>query len=131
VVNATIEAGGMGMKQSYRDLIVWQKARVLVREVYGVTRVFPRDELYRLTSQLRRAAVSVPSNIAEGEARLSRKEFHHFLTQARGSLAELETQVLIARDLDYISQEERACWGGGGRDGPMLNRLIASIKIAA
>jgi len=54
-----------------------------------------------------------------------------FLTQARGSLAELETQVLITRDLDYISQEERACWGGGGRDGQMLNRLIASIKIAA
>jgi len=79
------------MGESYRELIAWQKAIRLVTEIYQATRQFPRDELYGLTSQLRRAAVSVPSNIAEGQARFSRKEFHHFLSQARGSLVEIET----------------------------------------
>jgi four helix bundle protein len=68
----------------------------LVTEIYAATRAFPRDELYGLTNQLRRAAVSVPSNIAEGQARFSHKEFHHFLSHARGSLVEIETQLMIA-----------------------------------
>ena|SRR5580700_2187512 len=71
------------MGESYRDLIAWRKAMDLVTDIYRVTQSFPRDELYGLTNQLRRAAVSVPSNIAEGQARFSRKEFHHFLSHAR------------------------------------------------
>jgi four helix bundle protein len=90
------------MGRSYRDLIAWQKAMKLVAEIYGATRRFPREECYGLTNQLRRAAVSVPSNIAEGQARFSQKEFHHFLSQARGSLVEIETQLLIAKDLEYL-----------------------------
>lgn len=78
------------MGGSYRDLIAWKKAMVLVREIYCATEAFPREERYGLMSQLRRAAVSVPSNIAEGQARYSRREFLHFLSNARGSLAEVE-----------------------------------------
>ena len=89
--------------RGHRDLLVWQKAMELVTIVYEVTRKFPKDELYGLVSQLRRAAVSVPSNIAEGYCRNSRNEFHHFLGQARGSLAELETQIEIANNLGYLS----------------------------
>ena len=90
------------MSEHYRDLIAWQKAKRLALDVYRCTRKFPRDEIYRLTSQMRRAAVSVPSNIAEGKGRYSQKELVHFLYLARGSLLELETQLSIARDLDYI-----------------------------
>ena len=78
----------------------------LVRKVYVVTRDFPKDEQYGLISQLRRAAVSVPSNIAEGAARTGKKEFARFLSVARGSLAELETQILIAKDQGYLTEEE-------------------------
>ena len=90
------------MSEHYRDLIAWQKAKRLALDVYRCTRKFPRDEIYGLTSQMRRAAVSVPSNIAEGKGRYSQKELVHFLYLARGSLLELETQLSIARDLDYI-----------------------------
>jgi four helix bundle protein len=90
------------MSENYRDLIAWQKAKSLVLDVYRCTRRFPRDEIYGLTSQMRRAAVSVPSNIAEGKGRYSQKEFLQFLYHARGSLLELQTQVSIARDLDYL-----------------------------
>jgi four helix bundle protein len=122
---------GIGkMGQSYRDLTVWQKAMALVSEVYRITRVFPRDELYGLTSQLRRAAVSIPSNIAEGQARFSRKEFHHFLTQARGSLAELETQMLISEDLKYVNAgDSLTIMRLSAETGQLLNRLISSIKV--
>jgi len=74
----------------------------LVTEIYEATQRFPSAERYGLTNQLRRASVSVPSNIAEGQARFSQKEFHHFLSQARGSLVEIETQLLIARALTYL-----------------------------
>ena len=94
------------MGESFRDLIAWRKAMDLVTQIYRVTKAFPRDELYGLQNQLRRAAVSVPSNIAEGQARFSHKEFHHFLSQARGSLVEIETQLLIARNLTYLSPTE-------------------------
>ena len=90
------------MSEHYRDLIAWQKAKRLALDVYRCTRKFPRDEIYGLTSQMRRAAVSVPSNIAEGKGRYSQKELVHILYLARGSLLELETQLSIARDLDYI-----------------------------
>src|SRR5437868_11804438 len=94
------------MGRSYRELIAWQKGMRFVTEVYAVTQRFPREERYGLTNQLRRAEVSVPSNIAEGQARYSQKEFHHFLSQARGSLAEIETQLLIARELKYLEPAE-------------------------
>lgn len=104
----------------------------LVTEIYRATRRFPREELYGLTSQLRRAAVSVPSNIAEGQARLSPREFHHFLTQARGSLAELETQLQLAHELGYLEMREaKNLLEGAAELGRILNGLIASIKRAA
>jgi four helix bundle protein len=88
--------------QSYKDLIAWQKAMQFVAVIYRETRQFPKEERYGLTNQLRRAAVSVPSNIAEGQARFSQKEFKHFLSQARGSLVEIETQLLISQSLGYL-----------------------------
>jgi four helix bundle protein len=90
------------MSGSYRDLIAWQKAKRVALDVYRFTRRFPKDEVYGLSSQMRRAAVSVPSNIAEGKGRYSQKEFVQFLFRARGSLLELQTQISIARDLDYL-----------------------------
>jgi four helix bundle protein len=90
------------MSGSYRDLIAWQKAKRVALDVYRFTRRFPKDEVYGLSSQMRRAAVSVPSNIAEGKGRYSQKEFVQFLFHARGSLLELQTQISIARDLDYL-----------------------------
>ena len=85
--------------RSFRDLVVWQKSLDLAVRIYGVTRNFPREELYGLTSQIRRAAVSVSSNIAEGQGRLSPGEFRQFLGIARGSNFELQTQLEVARAL--------------------------------
>jgi four helix bundle protein len=120
------------MGESYKDLIAWRKAMDLVTEVYRVTRSFPRDELYGLTNQLRRAAVSVPSNVAEGQARFSRKEFHHFLSHARGSLVEIETQLMIAQSLEYVgTQDVASLLDKAAELGRILNGLIASIKSAA
>ena len=82
--------------RKYSDLTAWQKAMHLVEGVYSVSRGFPKDELYGLTSQLRRPVVSIPSNIAEGQSCASSREFLHYLSIARGSLSELETQLLIA-----------------------------------
>ena len=92
--------------QGHRDLIAWQKAMLLVTEIYHHTRSFPKDELYGLTSQIRRSAVSVPSNLAEGHGRMSRREFHQFIGHARGSLVELETQLEIARNLEYLAEKD-------------------------
>ena len=86
---------------SYRDLIVWQKALELARLVYEITRRFPREELYGLTSQMKRAALSVPANIAEGAARTGPREFAHHISIARGSLAELETLSELAHSFGY------------------------------
>ena len=85
--------------QSYRDLVVWKKSMAMVVDIYRSTQKFPKTETYGLMSQMRRAAISVPSNIAEGQARLSTGEFRQFLGNARGSLTEVETQVLLALDL--------------------------------
>ena len=87
------------MIDSYKDLIVWQKAMELVEEVYGLTDEFPKEETFGLVSQMRRAAVSIPSNIAEGRTRSYRKEYKQFLLNAYGPGAELETQVLISKKL--------------------------------
>ena len=92
--------------RSYRDLVAWRKSMELVVEVYRCTEAFPRIEIYGLVSQLRRAAVSVPSNIAEGQARVSTGEFRQFLGQARGSLMEVETQILISQSLRYLEPEQ-------------------------
>ena len=94
------------MSESYRDLIAWQKAMALVTRVYEVTEPFPHREIFGLTRQVRDAALSVPSNIAEGQGRGSPQEFKHFISIAMGSLTEIETQILIAQRLSYISEAE-------------------------
>jgi four helix bundle protein len=114
--------------RSYRDLVVWQKAMMLVSDVYRYTRSFPREEIYGLTSQIRRAAISVPSNIAEGQGRVSTGEFKQFLGHARGSLLELETQLQIACTLEYLSSEQcTLLLGECSEVGRILNGLMASI----
>ena len=90
----------------YKDLLVWQKGMVLVKNVYQLTQKFPAAEKFGLVSQLRRASVSVPSNIAEGQARQGTKEFLQFLSHAEGSLAEVETQVLVSIDLGFCTKVE-------------------------
>jgi four helix bundle protein len=91
---------------SYRELRVWQLAVDIVIEIYRVTRAFPADEKFGLIAQLRRAAVAIPSNIAEGRARLGAAEFRHFVSIARGSVAEVETQLAVAVALGYIGAGE-------------------------
>lgn len=91
------------MAQSFRDLVVWQRAMQLTEAVYRLTREFPRDEQFGLTSQIRRSAVSIPSNISEGQGRLSPNEFRQFLGVARGSTREVQTQLEIARSLKFGS----------------------------
>jgi four helix bundle protein len=88
---------------TYRELIVWQKAMQLVKEIYFLTETFPRDETYGLASQIQRAAVSIPSNIAEGYVRKHKKEYLHHLSIALGSAAELETQLLICQELNKLN----------------------------
>jgi four helix bundle protein len=90
----------------HHRLVVWQRALALVKKIYEMTAAFPAEEKYGLAAQMRRAAVSIPSNIAEGAARGGRKEFINFLSIAQGSVAELETQVLIAGDLGFLAAEE-------------------------
>ena len=117
------------MSASYRDLRVWQCSMNLVVSVYTATQCFPKHELYGLVSQMRRAAVSVPSNIAEGKGRMTDRDRAHFFSQARGSLLELETQILIAQRLEYLSLAQIASLlelsSGAGR---MLNALVGSIR---
>jgi four helix bundle protein len=114
---------------SYRDLVVWQRAMALVSAVYKLTSSFPESERFGLTSQIRRAAVSIPSNIAEGQGRLATKEFRQFLGIARGSLKELETQLLISIDLTYAEAAEvAACLGLADEVGRMLNALIKALE---
>ena len=115
--------------QHYQQLIAWQKAIDLVAAIYEATARFPKEELYGLTSQMRRAAVSIPSNIAEGQGRASRGEFQHFLGIAKGSLFELETQVVIAvrlhvmHDPDGQSLQYRI-----SEVGRIVNGLVASLN---
>jgi four helix bundle protein len=97
---------GDGIVRSYRDLMIWKKGIELVKVVYGLTRKFPDFEVYGLASQLRRSAVSVPSNIAEGQGRQHTAEFRQFLHVALGSVAEVDTQIIIAHELGYISDQE-------------------------
>jgi len=91
-------------KQGFKSLLVWQKSYVLTIKIYKVTEKFPKSEIYGLVSQMRRAAISVPANIAEGYERQYNKEYIQFLTVARGSLGELETYLFLAKDLKYITR---------------------------
>src|SRR5438093_11578473 len=116
------------MAQHYKDLIVGRKAMDLVNAVYEATDSFPKRETYSLTDQIRRAAVSIPSNIAEGQAHFSNREFLHFLRHSRGSLAELETQILIAERVKYIqAAEAEALLKRIDELGRILSGLIRSL----
>jgi len=92
--------------KNFRDLIAWQKALDLVEETYKASKSFPKEELYGLTSQIRRAVVSIPSNIAEGQGRDTTREFRHYLSIAYGSLCEVQTQIFIAQRLTYMKEDQ-------------------------
>ena len=114
---------------SYRDLEVWQKAMRLVVECYKVTKEFPKHEIYGLSSQLQRAAVSIPANIAEGRERQHRKEFLQHISIANGSIAELETHIQIAERLSYLDKNQAKCLLDQTAEiGRMLNGLRNSLK---
>ena len=102
------EGGRRAVVRTFRDLLVWQKRMKLALHVYALTKQFPADERFGLTSQLRRAAVSVPSNIAEGHARQTRGDYLRCLRIARGSLAEVGTQLELARELGYLADPDHA-----------------------
>lgn len=115
--------------QSYRELLVWQKAMALVTEIYRCTDKFPRAEMFGLTSQLKRAVVSIPSNIAEGQGRDSSKEFLYHLSVAYGSLTEAETQLQIAVNLGFLESEDATTlFDRSAEIGRMLNGLSRSIR---
>jgi len=95
-------------KGSYKNLQIWQKGIDLAKTIFVLTQSFPKEELYGLTSQLRRSAISIPSNTAEGSRRTSDKEFSNFILIARGSLAEVETQIILAESFGYIHKNESA-----------------------
>ena len=92
--------------QNHKDLVVWKKSMELVTDIYKVTRDYPQDELFGIVSQMRRAAVSIPSNISEGYGRLYGKETVKFLSNARGSASELETQIIISRNLGFAADDK-------------------------
>lgn len=115
--------------KNYQDLIAWQKSMDLVEDVYRSSKDFPREEIYALTSQIRRAAVSIPSNIAEGQGRRTTADFLRHLSIAYGSLCEVETQILIARRLKYIAQARlEEVMSRAGEVGRLLNGLMASLS---
>ena len=116
--------------ENYRNLIVWQKSMQLVKEIYKLLRLMPNYEQYALSDQMRRAAVSIPSNIAEGAGRGSKKDFAHFLSIARGSKYELETQLFICIELDYLSEEQcREAFSMINEVGIILNGFIKKLSI--
>ncbi|HEV2177415.1 MAG TPA: four helix bundle protein [Terriglobia bacterium] len=111
--------------RSYRDLVVWQKGIALARAVYRLTAAFPDSEKFGLVSQMRRAAVSVPSNIAEGQARRGKREFLQFLSHAGGSLAEVDTQLILSAELGFLA-------GNGTEEAsglvPELQKMLFSLR---
>ena len=113
--------------KSYNELEVWQLAMSLAEDVYGVVANFPKDEQFALCSQLRRAAVSVPSNIAEGFGRETTKDFLHFIAVARGSLYEMRTQIELARRLGYVENPESVL-DKADRTAMMLNSLGSKLR---
>ena len=116
----------------YKDLLVWRKGIDLVKEIYRMTKAFPADERFGLVSQMRRAAVSVPSNVAEGQARRTTGEFIQFVSQAEGSLAELDTQLILAVELGYSNTTQVASATGLVSElKKMLNALRRALLKAA
>ena len=114
--------------QHYSDLIAWPKATDLVIEIYARTESFPKSEIFGLTNQMRRASVSIPSNIAEGQGRSSTKDFVHFLHMAKGSLQELETQINIAFRLGFLPEDSRSfLFSLTNETSKILNGLIRSL----
>ena len=109
----------------YKDLLIWQKGMSLAKGVYGLTAKFPTDERFGLVSQMRRPAISVPSNIAEGQARHGTREFLQFLSHASGSLAELETQLLLSVDMKYCSEKDVEGVAGLINE---LQKMIAALR---
>ncbi|QZA80569.1 four helix bundle protein [Deefgea piscis] len=106
------------MEKTHKQLEVWIQAMLLVQMIYQITATYPREELFSLTNQMRRAVVSIPSNIAEGVARGSTKEYVHFLNIARGSLAELDTQLEISKMLEYLPAEH-----------PVFNQISTTARL--
>lgn len=112
----------------YKQLVVWQKGIQLVKIIYFLSRRFPPEEQYGLSSQLRRAAVSIPSNIAEGNGRASRSEYLHFLSIARGSCFELDTQLTICREIGLCTEEELApAFSLAEEIGRILNGMLRKL----
>ena len=110
--------------RSYRDLVVWQKGIELAKLIYPLSAHFPSDERFGLISQIRRASVSVPSNIAEGQARHTTGEFVQFISHAEGSVAEVDTQLVIAVELDFVNQKQaEPCFEIISEERRMLNAL--------
>ncbi|NHZ87398.1 MAG: four helix bundle protein [Planctomycetia bacterium] len=117
------------MVKNYKDLLVWKKSMTLVTNVYKIVEKLPSEEKYGLKSQIRRSAVSIPSNIAEGHSRWYRKEFLHHLSISYGSIAELETQLLIAAELRFIKQDEvQSIFEKTTEIGKMINGLRKKLK---
>ena len=115
--------------KDHKDLIVWQKSMELTRIIYTLTKRFPQGEIFGLTKQIRRAVVSIPSNIAEGFGRNSDKQFIHFLKIAKGSAAELDTQLLISRDLSYLTAKDaKSTLALYDEIARMLGALIRNIE---
>ena len=115
-----------GKARTHKELDVWKQSMSLAKEAYELTKGFPKEEMYGLVSQIRRAAVSVPSNIAEGAARNSDKEFTQFLSVSLGSLAELETQILLSRELGFL--KDNGIDGSIERTRKMLLGLIRHLR---
>ncbi len=115
--------------QSFKDLGVWQKSMDLAIDIYKIVKLLPKEELYVLSDQMRRAAISIPSNISEGQQRYSNRDFKHFLLIAKGSLGELETQIMICERLDYLKKEQtQKLYNQCIEIGKMLNGLINSMQ---
>lgn len=118
------------MYQDTSKLIVWQKSHELVLKIYEITKSFPKDEQFGLTSQIRRASVSIPSNIVEGKARGSNKDYNRFLMIARGSLEEVKYQMLLAKDLKYIDEEVyKEVYRRMDEVGRLLSGLIKKLDV--
>jgi four helix bundle protein len=120
----------MGEIKSYKDLLIWQKGIKIVFLVYELVKFFPKEELYALSSQLKRASVSIPSNIAEGYGRNTEKSFSHFLDISRGSLFEIETQLLIANELGFITNQPlyKEVLGQIEEESKMINSFSKTLK---
>ncbi|MEI8229874.1 MAG: four helix bundle protein [Candidatus Peregrinibacteria bacterium] len=111
---------------SFTRLQIWEKGRVLVQNVYALTQAFPKEEMFGLVSQMRRAAVSIPANIAEGSQRSSEKDFAHFILIAKGSLAELHTFIYLSLDLHYITKDKADVFVQAAEE---LDRMLRAFRL--